>query len=154
MDLDKIDLKILNVIQSEGRIRTVELAERVGLSPTPCARRLKQLEEGSVITGYRAMVDQAKLGFPITVFVSVELERKSAEDLQTFERTVRQFEEVVQGFIMTGSQDFMLRVVAEDLLSFEQFLQEKLARVPGIRTTRSRFALRSIIPDGRLPVKI
>ncbi len=154
MNFDTIDLKILNVIQSEGRIRTVELAERVGLSPTPCARRLKQLEENGVITGYRAMVDQSKLGFPITVFVSVELERKSAEDLQNFEKMVQGFEEVVQGFIMTGSQDFMLRVVAADLLSFEQFLQEKLGRVPGIRTTRSRFALRSIIPDGHLPVKI
>ena len=152
MKLDNIDLKILNVIQSEGRIRTVELAERVGLSPTPCARRLRQMEEAGVITGYRAMVDQTKLGFPITVFVSVELERKTAEDLQNFEKAVQGFEEIVQGFIMTGSQDFMLRVVAADLLSFEQFLQEKLGRVAGIRTTRSRFALRSIIPAGRLPV--
>jgi len=152
MNLDNIDFKILRVIQAEGRMRNVELAERVGLSPTPCARRVRQMETDGVITGYKAMVDQSKLGYPITVFVSVELERQSTEDLQNFEKAVQGFKEVVQGYIMTGSQDFMLRVVASDLLSYEQFLQEKLGRVKGIRTTRSRFALRSIIPDGRLPV--
>ncbi len=151
MDVDDIDLRILRLLQANGRMRLIELAEKVGLSPTPCARRVRMLESSGVITGYRAMIDLARLGWPITVFVTVELDRKDARSLQHFEQCVRRFPEVVQGFIMTGSQDFLLRVVAADLHDYEHFLQEKLARVEGIRSMRSQFALRSIIPEERLP---
>ena len=151
MKLDEIDLKILHVLRSDGRIRMIELAEKVGLSPTPCARRVRMMEEAGIIAGYRAVVDQEKLGYPITVFVTVELDRKDADTLANFERSVRAIPEVVQGFIMTGTQDFMLRVLASDLHDYEKFLQEKLSRIPGVRSMRSQFALRSIIPEDRLP---
>lgn len=151
MKLDTLDRKIVAILQQEGRIRTIDLAERVGLSPTPCARRIVRLEEEGVITGYTATVNQDKMGLPISIFVSVELENQGAEALQRFEQEVVSFEEVMECFIMTGSQDFLMRVVAADLASYEQFLQEKLTRVPGIRMIRSRFALRRIVKRNRLP---
>jgi len=151
MKLDALDRKIVAILQQEGRIRTIELAERVGLSPTPCARRIVRLEEEGVITGYTATVDQDKMGLPISIFVSVELENQGAEALQRFEKDVVSFEEVMECFIMTGSQDFLMRVVAADLASYERFLQEKLTRVPGIRMIRSRFALRRLVNRNRLP---
>lgn len=151
MKLDAIDRKIVAILQEEGRIRTIDLAERIGLSPTPCARRIVRLEEEGVITGYTATVNQDKMGLPISIFVSVELENQGAEALQRFEKEVVSFEEVMECFIMTGSQDFLMRVVAADLASYEKFLQEKLTRVPGIRMIRSRFALRRIVKRSRLP---
>ncbi|MCZ4272096.1 Lrp/AsnC family transcriptional regulator [Maritalea porphyrae] len=151
MKLDALDRKIVAILQQEGRIRTIDLAERIGLSPTPCARRIVRLEEEGVITGYTATVDQDKMGLPISIFVSVELENQGAEALQRFEKEVVSFEEVMECFIMTGSQDFLMRVVAADLASYEKFLQEKLTRVPGIRMIRSRFALRRIVKRNRLP---
>lgn len=151
MKLDAVDRKIVAILQEEGRIRTIDLAERIGLSPTPCARRIVRLEEEGVITGYTATVDQDKMGLPISIFVSVELENQGAEALQRFEKEVVSFEEVMECFIMTGSQDFLMRVVAADLASYEKFLQEKLTRVPGIRMIRSRFALRRIVKRSRLP---
>lgn len=151
MKIDAIDRKIIAILQGEGRIRTIDLAERIGLSPTPCARRIVRLEEEGVITGYTATVNQDKMGLPISIFVSVELENQGAEALQRFEKEVVSFEEVMECFIMTGSQDFLMRVVAADLASYEKFLQEKLTRVPGIRMIRSRFALRRIVKRSRLP---
>ncbi|WP_424983189.1 Lrp/AsnC family transcriptional regulator [Maritalea sp. S77] len=151
MKIDAIDRKIVAILQEEGRMRTNELAEKVGLSPTPCARRVVALEDRGVITGYTASVNQEMLGLPISIFVSVELDNQGAEALQLFEKEVQSFEEIMECFIMTGSQDFLMRVVAADLGSYERFLQEKLTRVPGIRSIRSRFALRRIIKRDRLP---
>lgn len=149
--MDQIDRRILEVLITDGRIPIVELAERVGLSPTPCRKRIARLEEDGVISRYGAVIDMAKAGFPITAFVSVELERQEAEAIALFERRVMDFEEVVQGFLMTGSQDFLLRIVVEDLHEFERFLQDRLTKVPGIRSVRSRFALRQFVWRSRLP---
>ncbi|WP_106203734.1 Lrp/AsnC family transcriptional regulator [Aliiruegeria haliotis] len=149
--MDSIDRRILDVLLKNGRIPVVELAEQVGLSPTPCRKRIARLEKTGVIARYAAVIDAEQAGYPITAFVSVELERQEAEGLALFERRVLEFEEVVQGFLMTGSQDFLLRVVVEDLHAFERFLQEKLTRIPGIRSVRSRFALRQFVWRNRLP---
>lgn len=151
MTIDSIDRRILDALMKNGRIPVVELAEQVGLSPTPCRKRIAKLEESGVIARYGAVVDAEKAGYPITAFVSVELERQGADVLALFERRVLEFEEVVQGFLMTGNQDFLLRVVVEDLHAFERFLQDKLTRVPGIRSVRSRFALRQFVWRNRLP---
>lgn len=151
MATDSIDRRILEILLREGRIPVVELADRVGLSPTPCRKRVAALEKSGLIKRYGAVIDTEKAGYPITAFVSVELERQEAEGLALFERKVMDFEEVVQGFLMTGSQDFLLRVVVEDLQAFERFLQDKLTRIPGIRSVRSRFALRQFVWRSRLP---
>jgi len=151
MAIDRIDRRILEILLSDGRIPIVDLAERVGLSPTPCRKRIANLERAGVIARYGAVIDTVKAGYPITAFVSVELERQDAEGLAMFEAQVIAFEEVVQGFLMTGNQDFLLRVVVEDLQAFERFLQDKLTRIPGIRSVRSRFALRQFVWRSRLP---
>ncbi|WP_083100782.1 Lrp/AsnC family transcriptional regulator [Pseudophaeobacter leonis] len=149
--MDAIDRKIVAILQTEGRIKMAELSERVGLSPTPCARRVAMLEDAGVITGYSARVDQAKLGLPVTIFVAVELEHQSTDALQAFERAVSKFEEVMECYLMTGSRDIVLRVVAQDLTDFDRFLEARLMRVPGIRNTRSSFTLRTMIARNSLP---
>lgn len=149
--MDAIDRKIIAILQTEGRIKMAELSERVGLSPTPCARRVALLEDAGVITGYSARVDQAKLGLPVTIFVAVELEHQSTDALQAFERAVSKFEEVMECYLMTGSRDILLRVVAQDLTDFDRFLEARLMRVSGIRNTRSSFTLRTMIARNSLP---
>lgn len=149
--MDAMDRKIIAILQTEGRIRMAELSERVGLSPTPCARRVALLEDAGVITGYSARVDQAKLGLPVTIFVAVELEHQSTDALQAFERAVSKFEEVMECYLMTGTRDILLRVVAQDLTDFDRFLEARLMRVAGIRNTRSSFTLRTMIARHSLP---
>jgi Lrp/AsnC family leucine-responsive transcriptional regulator len=149
--MDAIDRKIIAILQTEGRIKMAELSERVGLSPTPCARRVAMLEDAEVISGYSARVDQAKLGLPVTIFVAVELEHQSTDALQAFERAVSKFEEVMECYLMTGSRDILLRVVAQDLTDFDRFLEARLMRVSGIRNTRSSFTLRTMIARNSLP---
>lgn len=150
--MDEIDRRILAILMNDGRIPIVDLAEKVGLSPTPCRKRIANMEASGVIARYGAIIDADRAGYPVTAFVSVELERQHAEILTEFERQVMDFEEVVQGFLMTGSQDFLLRIVVEDLHAFERFLQDKLTRLEGVRSVRSRFALRQFVWRNRLPV--
>lgn len=150
--LDAIDRKIIAALQENGRLKMAELSERVGLSPTPCARRVAMLEQAGVITGYSARVDQAALGLPITIFVAVELERQASDAIEAFESAVRKFEEVMECYLMTGSRDILLRVVARDLTAFDHFLERRLLRLPGIRNTRSSFTLRTMIRRNALPV--
>ena len=129
----------------------VELADRVGLSPTPCKRRVQRLEESGLVSGYAARIDRTVAGFGITAFVSVELERQDAEEISRFQREVARFEEVVTGRLMTGGMDFMLEVAVESLEEFESFLQSRLLKIGGIRAVRSRFALKTFIDRERLP---
>lgn len=149
--MDSIDRKIVAALQRNGRLKISELSGMVGLSPTPCARRVASLEESGVICGYSARVDQAKLGLPVTIFVAVELEKQSSEALSAFETAVRQFDQVMECYLMTGTRDILLRVVAEDLPDFDRFLENRLMRVPGIRNTRSSFTLRTMIRRDALP---
>lgn len=149
--MDAMDRKIVAILQAEGRIKMAELSERVGLSPTPCARRVALLEQAGVICGYSARVDQAKLGLPVTIFVAVELESQSTDALQSFERAVSKFDQVMECYLMTGTRDILLRVVAQDLTDFDRFLETRLMRVSGIRNTRSSFTLRTMISRDALP---
>ncbi|OBY24996.1 Lrp/AsnC family transcriptional regulator [Leisingera sp. JC1] len=149
--MDSIDRKIVAALQRNGRLKISELSEMIGLSPTPCARRVANLEASGVIAGYSARVDQAKLGLPVTIFVAVELERQSTDALQAFETAVRKFDQVMECYLMTGTRDILLRVVAEDLPDFDRFLENRLMRVPGIRNTRSSFTLRTMIQRDALP---
>ncbi|WP_264213177.1 Lrp/AsnC family transcriptional regulator [Leisingera thetidis] len=149
--MDSIDRKIVAALQRNGRLKISDLSAMVGLSPTPCARRVALLEERGVICGYSARVDQAKLGLPVTIFVAVELEKQSAEALSAFENAVRRFDQVMECYLMTGTRDILLRVVAEDLPDFDRFLEDRLMRVPGIRNTRSSFTLRTMIRRDALP---
>ncbi|AHM04175.1 Transcriptional regulator, AsnC family [Roseibacterium elongatum DSM 19469] len=149
--MDKIDSQIIAQLQQNARLSITDLADRVGLTPTPCARRVQRLEEDGIITGYTARVDAAKLGLPLTVFIFVELERQSHETLRNFETAIRRFDEVVECHLMTGTRDILLKVVAPDLKAFDRFLEDHLVHVPGIRATRSSFSLRTMVSREVLP---
>ncbi len=150
--MDLIDRKIVRAVQVDGRMTVTELAERVGLSATPCARRLERLQKEGVISGYTAKVDAAMLGFGVSIFVSVELEKQDRSAIDAFERAIRRCDEVMECYLMTGSRDILLRVVAQDLSAFDAFLENRLMQIPGIRNLRSNFALRTMVKRETLPM--
>src|ERR1700709_1800791 len=139
--LDAIDRKILAALQIDSRITMQDLAEKVGLSISPCHRRVKLLEERGVITRYIAMVDQKSLGLHVSVFISIKLVRQKEEDLERFARAISGWEEVLECYLMTGNRDYLLRVVAADLSSYETFLKTKLTRLDGIASIHTTFSL-------------
>jgi Lrp/AsnC family leucine-responsive transcriptional regulator len=149
--MDRLDHAILRQLQANGRLRLTELAERVGLSPTPCARRVAALEKDGVIQKYIAVLDQTRMGLPISAFISIELKEQSSELMKNFEAAVTDFEEVMDCWLMTGSQDYLIRAVAPDLQAYERFLQNKLSRVEGIGRMRTRFALKQAVRRAVLP---
>ncbi len=151
MTLDRFDRKILAALQRDGRLRLADLSAEVGLSPTPCARRVAKMEKAGIITGYSARVDQERLGLPLNIFIFVELERQTGDAVRQFEEAVQRFDAVMECYLMTGTRDILLRVVAADLGAFDRFLEEGLMRVPGIRSMRSSFALRTMIRRDSLP---
>ena len=151
-DLDDIDRKILTALQEDGRMTSVELAERVGLSPSPCARRVRLLEQARIITGYVALVDQVAVGLPISVFASIKLERQREEELDRFADAVAGWPEVVDCHLMTGQRDYLLRIVVENLEAYERFLKDKLTRLDGVASIESSFALKQLKRSHALPV--
>jgi len=151
--MDAIDRKIVRVLQQDGRISNQDLADRVGLSPSPCLRRVRNLEKAGVLKGYTAIVDQEKYGLPVDVFVSISLESQRDEALEAFERAIMRLDEVMECYLMTGSRDYLLRVVCDGLKSYERFTREHLATLPGIRSIESSFALGRVkvgrvLPEG------
>lgn len=152
MPLDAIDRRIIAELQNEGRVTINELAERVGLSATPCLRRVKRLEADRVITGYAANVDQVIVGLPVNVFVNVTLTRQAEAELEEFEAAVTGCPEVMECYLMTGTSDFLLRVVAADLFAYERFLKSTLTRIPGIANIQSSFALKQVVHRTALPI--
>lgn len=142
--LDDFDLRILRILRDEGRLPVQDLSARVGLSPTPVARRIRALEAGGVITGYGAQIDEAALGYPVSVFVSVKLDRQVDQALAEFERAVQGFPEVVDCWLMTGNRDYLLRVVTRDLAGFEAFLTGRLTRLPAVSSIESSIPLRRV----------
>lgn len=150
--LDSTDRKILAILQKDSRITMQDLAERVGLSVSPCHRRVKLLEESGVITRYSAMVDQKSLGLHVSVFISIKLERQKEEDLDRFAKAISGWSEVLECYLMTGNRDYLLRVVAADLASYETFLKTKLTRLNGIASIESSFALSQVKYSISLPV--
>lgn len=152
IDLDATDRRLLDALQENGRLAVTDLAERVGLTASPCLRRLKNLEQSGVIRGYAALVDQDKVGLPVSVFVSVKLQMQREEALEAFERAVRDCPEVVECYLMTGPRDYLLRVVASDLSAYERFLKETLTRVDGVASIESSFALAQVKHANALPI--
>src|SRR6476661_8460138 len=140
-DLDAIDRKILGLLQTDSRMTMQELADKVGLSVSPCHRRVKLLEERGVISRYIATVDQKALGLHVSVFISIKLARQKEEDLNCFAKAISKWDEVLECYLMTGNRDYLLRVVAADLASYETFLKTKLTRLDGIASIESSFAL-------------
>ncbi|MEE3050962.1 MAG: Lrp/AsnC family transcriptional regulator [Pseudomonadota bacterium] len=150
--LDAIDRQILENLQNDARMRNVELAEKVGLSPSPCLRRVGNLEETGVIRGYATLVDAEAVGLPVSVFVSVTLEKQIEKTLEKFEKEIRARPEVMECYLMTGEADYLLRVVTADLSAYERFLIEHLTRIPGVASIKSSFALKQVAYRTALPI--
>jgi len=150
--LDAIDRKILGYLQNDSRMTMQQLADKVGLSVSPCHRRVKLLEQRGVITRYMALVDQKSLGLHVSVFISIKLQRQKEEDLDRFARAISKWDEVLECYLMTGNRDYLLRVVAADLASYERFLKTKLTRLDGIASIESSFALSQVKYSIALPM--
>jgi len=142
--LDAIDRRILGALQRDGRLTQIELADKVGLSPSPCARRVKRLESEGFIRGYSALIDEEKLGFGFSIFVSVRLDQQVDDRLVNFESAIRGCPEVVDCWLMTGSFDYLLRVSVGDLHEFERFLTANLTRIGGVASIESSIPLRRV----------
>ncbi len=149
--IDATDQRILAELQQDGRLSNVDLAERIGLSASPCLRRVRLLEAAKIIRGYYAAVDQVKVGLPVSVFVSVKLEKQREEVMKRFEAAIRRCPEVLECYLMTGSRDYLLRVVAKDLMDYERFLKSTLTRIDGVASIESSFALAQVKQSTMLP---
>ena len=150
---DDHDLKILAALQENGRLTNHELAEQVGLSASPCWRRVKRLEAEGAIRGYQAVLDQRRLGLGVTVFVSVSIERNDTAAHRAFEQAVLGRPEIVACHIVGGQHDFLLQVVAEDLDAYAEFALHVLGQLPGVREIHSSFVLKEVKPLLRLPLR-
>ncbi len=151
-NLDAIDRRILQALQDDGRIQNVELAEKVGLSPSPCLRRVKLLEESGVIGKYVALLDAPKLGLGLTVFVRIWLKSQDAQTIEAFTAEVLKLDEIVECHLMVGDCDFLLRVVAADLDAYRKFQGEYLTRIKGVQSVKTEIPMQKIKMTSKLPL--
>ena len=143
--LDKIDRQILALLRENARISNLELAESVNLSPTPCARRVKQLEDSGIITGYSVTTDPIKLGYQLSVYIAISMDKHTAERFSNFEKKLREFPEVVSCSIVTGrSEDYLIKALVKDMAHYEEFLLHRLNRIEGIAQVHTSFELRQV----------
>jgi len=152
MQLDPTDRRILRVLQDNARISNADLAREVGLSPSPCLRRVRELEEAGVVRGYVALLEPGAVGLPVSVFIQVTLERQVEQALELFEQTIAARPEVMECYLMTGDADYLLRVVVADVAAYERFLKEHLTRIPGVSSIKSSFALNQVKYRTALPL--
>ncbi len=150
--LDDLDRKILQPLPADGRMSLADLAGKIGLSPSPGLRRVRMLERRGVIARYVAVLDQRAVGLPVSVFVSIKLEKQRQESLDRFAKAIERWPEVLECYLMTGPRDYWLRVVVPDLDAYERFVKQKLTRLEGIASIESSFALEQVKYTNVLPV--
>ena len=152
VELSATDRRILRALQEDGRMTVQAIAERVGLSASPCLRRIRQMEDSGVISAYSAVVDQARVGLPVSVFILIKLERQRATELDRFAKAISAWLEVMECYLMTGQHDFLVRVVCADLSTYETFLRNRLTQVEGVKSIESSFALGQVKYSRVLPL--
>jgi DNA-binding Lrp family transcriptional regulator len=152
MELDDIDRRILRALQRNGRMPNVELAEEVGLSPSPCLRRVRLLEEAGVIERYVALLDASKIGMGLTLFARVWLTAQDSETVDRFTKSVARLPQVVECHLMAGDCDFLLRVVAADLDAYRRFQVDHLARIKGVQSIKTEVPMQKIKLSSELPL--
>ena len=153
MELDGYDRRILEVLQGEGRISNQELADRIGLSPSPCLRRVKALEESGVLTAYRALVDSRKLGLTLMALIYISMDRHTPERFTHFEAKVNELPEVLECLLITGQDaDYQLKVIVRDMDAYQELLLNKITRIQGVTGVHSSFVLRKVVDKTALPV--
>jgi len=149
--MDKIDQRILELLQKDGRLSTAEIADAVNLSPSPCARRIKRLEQEQVIIGYQARISRYSVNLGMTVFVHVNLNSHQATELDQFEQQISIMEQVINGHVVSGQYDYLLEVVCADLIAYEAFMHQ-LRTIPMVKDINSNFAIRTFKEQTALPI--
>ncbi len=153
MQLDRIDYKILDALQKEGNLSNLQLAEKVSLSPSPCSRRVKALQEAGFIVGYKALLNAKQLGLDLMALIHVSMDRHIPERFELFEQEIKHCPQVLECYLITGqSADFILKVLVADMQAYQQFLLGKLTRISGVTGVHSSFVMRSIIHHGHIPL--
>ncbi len=153
IDLNRTDRRLLEILQRDGRLTNLELAERVSLSPSACLRRVRALERAGVIRGYAALVDPRKVGLGLMAFVNVKLEKRGRTPADAFARAVEDWPEVLACHSLTGEMDYLLRVQVEDLRHFSRFVMDSLLQHPGVLDVRSSFVLEAVKETTALPLR-
>ena len=153
MELDRYDRRILEVLQTEGRLSNQELAERIGLSPSPCLRRVRALEEAGLITGYRALVDAKKLGLSLMALLYISMDKHTPERFANFEKRVGALPEVLECLLITGQEaDYQLKVVIRDMDAYQELLLNRITRIEGVTGVHTSFVLRRVVDKTAVPV--
>jgi Lrp/AsnC family leucine-responsive transcriptional regulator len=153
MGLDRYDCRILELLQRDGRLTNLELAEKIGLSPSPCLRRVRALEEAGIIRGYRAVLDAQKLGLTLTALVYIQMDRHTPERFANFDAKIRALPGVLECLLITGQDaDYQIKVVAQDMQAFEHLLLDQITRIEGVTGVHSSFVLRRVVDHTALPL--
>jgi Lrp/AsnC family leucine-responsive transcriptional regulator len=153
LKLDRFDKRILAELQKDGSLTNQALAERIGLSPSPCSRRVKQLEEGGIIQRRVTLLDRRKLGLSLTAIIQISMDRHTPERFEAFEAKVRQYPEVQECYLITGQDaDYLLKVVVPDMDHYQEFLLEKITRIEGVSGVHSSFVMRRVVDSTELPL--
>ncbi len=153
MELDRYDKRILEVLQREGRISNQDLADRIGLSPSPCLRRVRALEDAGIITGYRALLDAGKLGLDLMAVLSISMDRHTPERFAAFDAAVSALPEVLECLLITGRDaDYQLKVIVRDMAAYQDLLLNKITRIEGVTGVHSSFVLRRVVESTVLPI--
>ncbi len=153
MPIDRYDREILSALQQEGNISNQALADRIGLSPSPCLRRVRALEASGVIEGYRAMINAKQLGLTLTALIHISMDQHTPERFSNFEKQIRKLTEVQECLLITGqSADYQLKVIIKDMDAFQQLLLNKITRIKGVSGVHSSFVLRDAISNPSIPV--
>lgn len=153
MKLDRYDRRILDALQQDGRISNQDLAERIGLSPSPCLRRVRALEEAGIVRGYRAMLDAQKLGLNLMVILSISMDRHTPERFERFDAAIQAIPEVLECLLITGRDaDYQLKVVVRDMDAYQDLLLNRITRIEGVSGVHSSFVLRRVLERTGLPI--
>jgi len=153
MEIDRYDRQILAVLQEDGRISNQELAERIGLSPSPCLRRVRALEEAGFLVGYRALVDPKALGLSLMALIHISMDQHTPERFEAFEKAVREIPEVLECLLITGQDaDYQLKVAVKDMDAYQELLLNRITRIKGVTGVHSSFVLRRVVDKTALPV--
>lgn len=153
MELDRYDRQILQVLQEDGRISNQDLADRIGLSPSPCLRRVRALEESGLIRGYRALLDAKKLGLSLMALIHISMDRHTPERFENFEAEINAIPEVIECLLITGQDaDYQLKTVVRDMDAYQELLLNRITRIPGVTGVHSSFVLRRVVDKTALPV--
>jgi Lrp/AsnC family leucine-responsive transcriptional regulator len=151
--LDRYDRRILEILQGDGRISNQDLAERIGLSPSPCLRRVRALEESGLIIGYRALLDARRLGLTLMALIQISMDRHTPERFERFDAAVRALPEVLECLLITGREaDYQLKVVVRDMDAYQELLLNKITRIEGVSGVQSSFVLRRVVDRTNLPI--